>query len=67
MRLNRRLAPDIYRGVSAVLPAVDGIELGPEDADGTAGRSWSSAARVCTVNYGAGPWSEPDGSATPAA
>jgi aminoglycoside phosphotransferase family enzyme/predicted kinase len=34
VRLNRRLAPDIYRGVYAVVPAASGIELAPEDTDG---------------------------------
>lgn len=34
VRLNRRLAPDIYRGVRAVVPATDGIELASEGADG---------------------------------
>jgi uncharacterized protein len=33
VRLNRRLAPDIYRGVRAVVPATDGIELAWEGAD----------------------------------
>jgi hypothetical protein len=33
VRLNRRLAPDIYRGVLAVVSA-DGRELAPEGADG---------------------------------
>ncbi len=34
VRLNRRLAPDIYRGVCAVVPSTDGIELAPEHTDG---------------------------------
>ncbi|HEX5617679.1 MAG TPA: AAA family ATPase [Solirubrobacteraceae bacterium] len=34
VRLNRRLAPDIYRGVRAVVATETGVELAPEDADG---------------------------------
>ncbi|HET8754898.1 MAG TPA: AAA family ATPase, partial [Solirubrobacteraceae bacterium] len=34
VRLNRRLAPGIYRGVHAVMPSADGVELAPENADG---------------------------------
>ncbi len=34
VRLNRRLAPDIYLGVCAVMPAADGLELAPEDTAG---------------------------------
>ena len=34
VRLNRRLAPDIYRGVRAVLPSADGVELASEETNG---------------------------------
>jgi hypothetical protein len=34
IRLNRRLAPDIYRGVRAVVSVTPRIELAPEDSDG---------------------------------
>jgi hypothetical protein len=34
VRLNRRLAPDIYLGVRALVPAADGLELAPEDVEG---------------------------------
>src|SRR6478752_10479327 len=31
VELNRRLAPDVYRGVAAVVPAGEGAALAPED------------------------------------
>ena len=31
MRLNSRLAPDVYRGVRAVVPAADGLRIADED------------------------------------
>jgi uncharacterized protein len=34
VRLNRRLAPDVYRGVRALVPDSDGVRLAPEDAHG---------------------------------
>jgi uncharacterized protein len=34
VRLNRRLAPDVYLGVRAVVPARDGVRIAPEDAPG---------------------------------
>jgi uncharacterized protein len=34
VRLNRRLAPEVYRGVRAVLPAGHGVRIGEEDAPG---------------------------------
>ena len=34
VRLNRRLAPDVYRGVRALVPDSGGVRLAPEDAPG---------------------------------
>ena len=34
VRLNRRLAPDVYLGVGALVPGDGGVQLAPEDAPG---------------------------------